>query len=93
MSHANIPVCVHITCEMVAVCMCVRCAQIPHARLPRQLNFVWWHLIFVGPDCETYCMYLFGTWNFDVAATFFKYLWTPDVCHCVLVNHEILDAM
>jgi hypothetical protein len=30
-----------------------RVAQISGTRSPRQLNFVWWCLIFVGLHCET----------------------------------------
>ena len=33
--------------------------QIAGVRSPRQLNFAWWCLLFVGPKLETYFMSLF----------------------------------
>jgi hypothetical protein len=40
-----------------------RGARIPGARSPGQLNFVPWHLIFVGPQCETCLMLSF--WHLE----------------------------
>lgn len=34
-------------------CMSCRGVQIPGTRLHDQLKFVWWCLIFVGPECGT----------------------------------------
>jgi hypothetical protein len=36
-----------------------RAVQISDVRSPRQLNFAWWCLLFVGPKLETYFMSLF----------------------------------
>ena len=53
-----------------------RGAQIPGARSPGQLTFVPWHLIFVGPRCETCLMLSFWHLEFwDDCGIFVKFVY------------------
>jgi hypothetical protein len=58
--------------------------QIPGVRLPRQLKFVRWRLIIVGPQYETCFMLTFDTYNFEVALRFLKKMSTPALWHLFL---------
>jgi hypothetical protein len=41
-----------------------RAAQIPVAKLPWQLNFVWWHPVIVGPQYATWFVSPF--WQLEI---------------------------
>jgi len=49
MLHGNV---VCLTCQNHTYYS--RVAPTPGARSPRQLNFVYWHLIVMGPECVTH---------------------------------------
>ena len=73
------------------VCMCAHTyimyvhiskgAQIQGARFPRQLNFVQWHLIFVGAQYGTYCMSPFWHLEFWGGSKIF----VTFVHHCIFL--------
>jgi hypothetical protein len=54
-----------------------RDAQIPDARSPGRVNFVRWHITFVGSVGGTSCISASGACNFEVASRFSKNLYTP----------------
>jgi hypothetical protein len=48
-----------LTCQNHVYCS--RFAPTPGARSPRQLNFVCWHLVLMGPECVTHLCHLSDT--------------------------------
>jgi len=59
----------------------IRCAQITVARSPRQLNFVYWHLMLVDPQYGTCAIPPF--WHLEFS--FGSYIFGKFVPCCILV--------
>jgi hypothetical protein len=57
----------------------IRVEQMLDTRSPKQVNFVWWHVLFVGPQYGCSSCHPSGTWNFEVAARHLVNLCTPDI--------------
>lgn len=65
-----------ILLEKVSEDVKIRAVQTAGVRSPRQLNFAWWCLLFVGPKFETFCITPLVPEVFKAAAGFFENLYT-----------------
>jgi hypothetical protein len=67
---------VFILLEEVSEDVKSRAVQIAGVRSPRQLNFAWWCLLFMGPKFETFRVTPLVPEVFKAAAGFFENLYT-----------------